>query len=130
MLIFAVEPVSATCFINAFHHSLCVYLLYLYKPDGSVKCITPFGARQQLSEHVPATTNTLNKKELIVRNVVFCTFRILLRKRLPLWSSSQSSWLQTQRSRVPIPPLPDFLKIVGVERGPFSRVRIIEELLE
>jgi hypothetical protein len=41
--------------------------------------------------------------------------------RPPLWSSGQSSWLQTQRTRVRFP---------GLERGPLSLVRITEELLE
>jgi hypothetical protein len=48
--------------------------------------------------------------------------------RPPLWSSNQSSWLQTQRSdsrRYQI-----FLEVVGLERSPLSLVRIIEELLE
>jgi hypothetical protein len=40
-----------------------------------------------------------------------------------LWFSGQSSWLQIQRSRVRFP-------VVGLERGPLSQVRIIEELLE
>jgi hypothetical protein len=29
--------------------------------------------------------------------------------RPPLWASGQTSWLQTQRSRVPFPALTDFL---------------------
>jgi hypothetical protein len=41
--------------------------------------------------------------------------------RPPLWSSGKSSWLQIQRTRVRFP---------GLERGPLSLVRIIEELLE
>jgi hypothetical protein len=36
---------------------------------------------------------------------------------IPLWSSGQSSWLQIQRSRVPFPALPDFLRSVGSGRG-------------
>ena len=47
----------------------------------------------------------------------------------PLWSSGQSLWLQIQRSRVRFPALPD-LVVVGLERGPLSLVRSIEELLE
>ena len=47
----------------------------------------------------------------------------------PLWSSGQSVWLQTQRSRVRFPALPDFLSS-GLERGPLSLVRSIEEILE
>jgi hypothetical protein len=41
----------------------------------------------------------------------------------PLWSSGQSSWVQTHRSRVRFPELTDFL-------SPLSLVRINEELLE
>jgi hypothetical protein len=33
----------------------------------------------------------------------------ILSRRPPLWSIGQSSWLQTQRFRVPFPALPDFL---------------------
>jgi hypothetical protein len=51
-------------------------------------------------------------------------------KRPPLWSSSQSSWLHIQRSRVRFPALPDLLEIVGLERGTLSLVRITEVLLE
>jgi hypothetical protein len=36
-------------------------------------------------------------------------------QRTSLWSSGQSSWLQTQRSRVRFPALPDFLS--GIESG-------------
>jgi hypothetical protein len=39
------------------------------------------------------------------------------RWRLPLWSSGQSSWLLTQRSRVLFPALPDFLSSSGSEKG-------------
>jgi hypothetical protein len=35
----------------------------------------------------------------------------------PLWSSGQSSWLQIQRSRVPFPVLPDFLRSSGSGTG-------------
>ena len=50
--------------------------------------------------------------------------------RPPLWSSGQSFWLQIQRSRVRFPALLDFLSSSGLERGPLSFVRSIEELLE
>jgi hypothetical protein len=49
---------------------------------------------------------------------------------MPVWSSGQSSWLQMQRSCVRFPALPDFLEVVGLERGPLSLVRITEELLQ
>jgi hypothetical protein len=38
----------------------------------------------------------------------------------PLWSSGQSFWLQTQRSRVRFPALPDFLRSRGVCNGVHS----------
>jgi hypothetical protein len=41
-------------------------------------------------------------------------------KWTPLWSNGQSSWLQIQI----------FWKVVGLERGPLSLLRKIEELLE
>jgi hypothetical protein len=50
--------------------------------------------------------------------------------RPPLWSSGQSSWLQIQKSRVRFPQLQIFWEVVGLERGPLSLVRIIEELAE
>jgi hypothetical protein len=34
-----------------------------------------------------------------------------------LWSSGQSSWLQTQRTRVPFPALADFLRGSGSGTG-------------
>jgi hypothetical protein len=37
--------------------------------------------------------------------------------RPPLWSSGQSSWLQTQRSRIRFPALPDFLSSSGSGTG-------------
>jgi hypothetical protein len=37
--------------------------------------------------------------------------------RPPLWSSSQSSWLQIQRSQVRFPALPDFLRCSGAGTG-------------
>jgi hypothetical protein len=37
--------------------------------------------------------------------------------RPPLWSSGQISWLQTQRSRVRFPTLPDFLSSSGSGAG-------------
>jgi hypothetical protein len=50
--------------------------------------------------------------------------------RPPLWSSGQSSWLQTQKFRVQFRELQDFLVAEDLQRGPLSLVRINEELLE
>jgi hypothetical protein len=54
--------------------------------------------------------------------IVFC--------RPPLWSSSQTSWLQIQRSGFDSRRYQIFLEIVGLEGGPVSLVRIIEELFQ
>jgi hypothetical protein len=47
----------------------------------------------------------------------------------PLWSSGQTSWLLTERSRVRFPELPDILSRVW-NRAHSALVRINEELLE
>jgi hypothetical protein len=47
-----------------------------------------------------------------------------------LWSSGQSSWLQIQRSRLDSRRYQIFWEVVGQERGPFSLVSTIQELLE
>jgi hypothetical protein len=55
----------------------------------------------------------------------------LPRGGLPLWSSSQSVWQLTQRTRVRFPALPDFLSSSGSGTGVHSAlVRINEEFLE
>jgi hypothetical protein len=46
-----------------------------------------------------------------------------------LWSSDQSSWLEIQRSGFDSCPYKIFWEVVGPERGPFSLVSTIEELL-
>jgi hypothetical protein len=48
----------------------------------------------------------------------------------PLWSSSQSFWLQIQRSGFDSRRYQIFWEVVGLERGAFSLVSINEELLE
>jgi hypothetical protein len=47
----------------------------------------------------------------------------------PLWSSGQSSWLQIQRPRFDSRRYQIFWKVVGLERGPFSLMSTIEEVL-
>jgi hypothetical protein len=54
---------------------------------------------------------------------VFKTFRP------PLWSSSQSSCLQIQKSEFDSQLYQIFREVVGLERGPLSLVSTIEELL-
>jgi hypothetical protein len=53
----------------------------------------------------------------------FCT-------RPPLWSSSQSSWLQFQRSRFDFRRCQISWEVVHLERGSLSLVSITEELYE
>jgi hypothetical protein len=48
----------------------------------------------------------------------------------PLWTSGQSFWLQMQRSGFDSRLYQIFWKVLGQERGPFSLVSTIEELLE
>jgi hypothetical protein len=48
----------------------------------------------------------------------------------PLWSSSQSSWLQIQRSWFDSRSYQILWEVVGLERGPLSLVSTIEELTE
>jgi hypothetical protein len=48
-------------------------------------------------------------------NVIFDVVQV--REWPPLWYSSQSSWLQIQRSRVPFPALPDLLRSSGPGTG-------------
>jgi hypothetical protein len=50
--------------------------------------------------------------------------------RPPLWSSGESSWLQTQRSGVDSRRYQIFWEVVGLERGPLCLVSGSEELLE
>jgi hypothetical protein len=47
-----------------------------------------------------------------------------------LWSSSQSFWLQIQRSRFDSQCYQIFWEVVGLKRGPLSLASTIEELLE
>jgi hypothetical protein len=49
--------------------------------------------------------------------------------RPPLWSSSQSSWLQIQRSGFDSRRYQISWEVVGLEQGPLSLVSTIEELL-
>jgi hypothetical protein len=54
----------------------------------------------------------------VYRSVQVLQFRFgVLKDCPPLWSSGQSSWLLTQRSRVRYPALPDFLNSSGSGTG-------------
>jgi hypothetical protein len=53
-------------------------------------------------------------RDVAPRSLPLCLIMAAAHRRRPsLWSSGQSSWLQIQRSRVPFPELPDFLKSSG-----------------
>jgi hypothetical protein len=62
--------------------------------------------------------------------VVFTLEYIASNDRKLVLLCGQSSWLQIQRSRVRSSALPNFLTVMGLERGPLSLVRIIEELFQ
>jgi hypothetical protein len=51
------------------------------------------------------------------------------RSRPPLWSDGQSSWLQIQRSGFYSRRYQTFWEVGGLQRGPISLVRTIQELL-
>jgi hypothetical protein len=55
---------------------------------------------------------------------------VCARARPPLYSSSQSSWLQIQRSGFDSRRYQIFCDVVGLERDPLSLVSTIEELRE
>jgi hypothetical protein len=59
----------------------------------------------------------------------FVLDRILVNIRPPLWSSSQSSWLQIQRSGFDFRRYQILWELVCLERGTLSLVSTIEELL-
>jgi hypothetical protein len=48
----------------------------------------------------------------------------------PLWPSGQGSWLQIQRAGFDSRRYQFFWEVMGLERGPLSLVRIIEELFQ
>jgi hypothetical protein len=67
MYIMAPEPISAACFINPFHQSVC---LYVYPP---------IVAMQRLDIRVPPATNTRNKELL---DASFSVLSITYQKRV------------------------------------------------
>jgi hypothetical protein len=81
----------------------------------------------------PVTFNWFQSENDISGTSIIITGKQSFLSHSLLWSSGQSFWLQIQRPRVRFPALPDFLRIKelrGLERGPLSLVRTIEELLE
>jgi hypothetical protein len=54
---------------------------------------------------------------------------VIVKRGPSLWSSGQSSWLQTQRSPFDSRRYQIFCEVVGLERGPLSLVMITEKPL-
>ena len=73
---------------------------------------------------------TKKEKNAVCGNHSCYFVRLFFYDRPPLWSSGQSFWLQIQRSRVRSRLYQIFWVVVGLERGPLSLVRSIEEILE
>jgi hypothetical protein len=97
----------------------------------------PPKSREQHYRHVPEDTDRCEKLYYSLFRLHFkhgkppkIITHVTLKDGPPLWSSGQSFWLQIQRTRIRFPALPDFLRSKGLERGPLSLVRIIEELPE
>jgi hypothetical protein len=61
--------------------------------------------------------------------IVTSNYSMFLTEWPPLWSSSQSSWLQIQRPGFDSRRNQIFWEVVGLERDPLSLVSTIEELL-
>jgi hypothetical protein len=59
-----------------------------------------------------------------------CFVYVIMEIRPPLWSTGQSSWLQTHRSGFNSRRYQIFWVVVSLERDPLSLVSAIQELLE
>jgi hypothetical protein len=79
---------------------------------------------RSFSSQPVATPTALPKFTFIVIN------RVERHDAPPLWSSGQSSWLQTQRSGFDSQLYQIFWEVVGVKRDPLSLVSTMDELLE
>jgi hypothetical protein len=79
-------------------------------PSGasSGRMTQTYGVREQNSETEAA---------VVTLGLYNCIWEVLGLNRPPLWSSSQSFWLLTQRSRVRFPALSDFLSSSGSGTG-------------
>jgi hypothetical protein len=75
-------------------------------------------------------TLILNHHHCIKHSVSCVTSCVTTLRRLPLWSSGQSYWLQTQRSQVRFWCYQILWVAVALEQGPLSLVSINENLLE
>jgi hypothetical protein len=67
----------------------------------------------------------ISRLHLLTTDIYF----YMLLNRPPLWSSSQSSWLQIRRPGFDSRHYQE-KKVVGLERGPLSLVSTTEELLD
>jgi hypothetical protein len=81
-----------------------------------------------------STSRRLAKKVIVMPSHPIYWLSIIyhsmfLLRRLPLWSSGQSSWQQIQRSGYDSRRYQIFWEIVSLERGPLSLVSTTEELL-
>jgi hypothetical protein len=91
-----------------------------------------------LSKMLKQLSTKLMTRAQIIRRIWKCyevVYTIFLQKLYlvtlsPLWSSGQSSWLQTQRSRFDSRRYQSFWEVVGLERDPLSFVSTNEGLLE
>jgi hypothetical protein len=84
----------------------------------------PLDHRDGIKDECNSKNATCEKRIKAWRNIL-----IVLCLRPPLWSSGQSSWLQTQRSGFDSGRNQIFWEVVGVERDPLSLVSTIKELL-
>jgi hypothetical protein len=67
---------------------------------------------------------------MIEQQINMQIYQYLLIIPKPLWTSGQSSCLQTQRSRFDSLRYQIFWEVVGLDQGPIGLVSTIEELLE
>jgi hypothetical protein len=83
--------------------------------------------RNYMKALISSKQNKIFKSVTVCRNFNKIAFHI--KKRLPLWSSGQSSWLQIQRSGFDSRYYEIFLEIVVLEWGSLRLLSATEELL-
>jgi hypothetical protein len=87
--------------------------------------------REELSQFLRFTSYSTDNNICLGSHLDVCISLVFLLKIWPLlWSSGQSSWLQIQVSGFHSRGYRIFWAVVGLERGPFSLVSTIEELLK
>jgi hypothetical protein len=118
---------TALCYL----HNLCI--CWTWTIEHACSCHSVFySILFQTFSTSPSVTSLQNTRWDNVWSFADCQF-ILYRffnYRPPLWCSGQSFLLQIRRSQDWFPALPHFLRTGGLECGPLSLVRTIEELLE